>query len=202
VSKFLISAAAVTLTLASAAQALAGPAGGRPNGGTVAGVGKGATQGYGLGTVSTNYGPRVGSYNVKSYAGQYGKPFSHGIYYPGRDHRHWTSACWSGRYGCYCYWCPSTCCWYYWCAPQGCYYPTSYIAYAPPCASCAPTYAPPAAAAAPCPPSAVTTEQYVKVVTSTAVVPCTPYAAGQGPAVASAQGGPLPPPGPPGPGTP
>jgi hypothetical protein len=67
-----------------------------------------------------------------------GHRFSHGYFYRGANHRHWTSRCWSRRYGCACYRCPSAHSWYYWCAPQGCYYPVSYIRMAPPCAEAAP----------------------------------------------------------------
>ncbi len=75
------------------------------------------------------------------YHTQYGHPFSHGYYYAGPYHNQWTYRSWYGRYGCYCYWCPSTCGWYYWCAPQNCYYPITYINLAAPGATAAPAAA-------------------------------------------------------------
>jgi|SRR6516165_383210 hypothetical protein len=70
------------------------------------------------------------------YFSHYGTKFSHGYYYKGSHHRHWTSWYWNPSWGCWFYWCPSTCCYYYWYAPTGCFYPASYAEYAPPtCAS-------------------------------------------------------------------
>lgn len=68
----------------------------------------------------------------KTYHLNYGKPFKGGFCYPGKYHDHWSYRCYSPKYGCDCYWCPSTCCYYYWCEPACCYYPISYISYAPP----------------------------------------------------------------------
>ena len=73
-----------------------------------------------------------GQFKGHSYPSQYGKKFSHGYCYPGKNHCHWSYTCWSSRYGCNCYWCPYTCCWYYWCPSATCYYPMSYIGSAPP----------------------------------------------------------------------
>jgi hypothetical protein len=64
---------------------------------------------------------------VPSYSVTYGKTFSGGIYYAGKSHNHWSYQCYWSKYGCNCYWCPSTCCYYYWYEPAGCYYPISYI---------------------------------------------------------------------------
>jgi hypothetical protein len=83
-------------------------------------------------------GPRGGSRgNHSSYSQSRGTSFSHGHYYSGRDHYHWTYRYYWQRYGCDCYYCPSTCGWYYWCEPRCCYYPVSYINYAPPSSSAA-----------------------------------------------------------------
>jgi hypothetical protein len=43
----------------------------------------------------------------------------------GREGHYWSRTRWSKRYGCECYYCPTTCGWYYWCAPQSCYMPVS-----------------------------------------------------------------------------
>jgi hypothetical protein len=90
-----------------------------------------------------------GSMSHPNYSQSYGKSFSHGYYYPGKNHFQWTYQCYSPKYGCNCYWCPSACCYYYWCQPSNCYYPVSYIASAPPCYTPAPSYAPSYAAPAP-----------------------------------------------------
>jgi hypothetical protein len=70
--------------------------------------------------------------NKNFYAMNHGKPFSHGFFYPGKEHHHWTYYCWWDKYHCNCYWCPYTCCWYYWCPSAVCYYPVSYVNIAPP----------------------------------------------------------------------
>ena len=64
--------------------------------------------------------------------GSFGKSFSHGTYFPGKNRHHWTYHCYWPKYGCECYWCPHTSCYYYWCEPSCCYYPVSYVQYAPP----------------------------------------------------------------------
>jgi hypothetical protein len=60
------------------------------------------------------------------YHRTYGRSFSHGYFYEGRNHYHWTDYRWSSRYGCYTYYCPSTYCYYYWSEPSQRYYPMSY----------------------------------------------------------------------------
>jgi hypothetical protein len=60
------------------------------------------------------------------------KKFSHGHYYYGRNHSHWTYRHYLSQYGCDCYWCPDTSCWYYWCEPRFSYLPVSCIDYAAP----------------------------------------------------------------------
>jgi hypothetical protein len=64
--------------------------------------------------------------DFKDYHLTHGVSFKYGYYYKGKEHHHWSSNCWSERYGCTIYWCPCTCCWYYWCQPYDCYYPVSY----------------------------------------------------------------------------
>jgi len=73
-----------------------------------------------------------GNFGSKPYLQTFGKSFSHGTFYPGKSHNHWTYQCYSSKYGCNCYWCPYTTCYYYWCEPKCCYYPISYVASAPP----------------------------------------------------------------------
>jgi hypothetical protein len=81
-----------------------------------------------------------GSASHSNYHQTYGKSFSHGYYYPGQYHSHWTYQCYWPKYGCNCYWCPSSSCYYYWCPTASCYYPISYIASAPPTYTPAPSY--------------------------------------------------------------
>ena len=64
-----------------------------------------------------------------SYHLQFGTKFSQGTFYKGKQHTHWTSRSYSKQYGCWTYYCPSTCCSYYWCEPACCYYPVSYCPY-------------------------------------------------------------------------
>ncbi len=74
-------------------------------------------------TVRINFNPAPRYVN---YHHTHGSRFSHGTYYRGRSHYHWSCQHWDMRYRCYCYWDP--CCrhWYYWCQPMQCYYPVSY----------------------------------------------------------------------------
>lgn len=131
-------------------------------------------------TSSPSNGSHMGSWGFPSsgykgskfsnYHQNYGKSFSHGFYYPGKFHDHWSFKCWWPKYGCYCYWCPSTSCYYYWCEPANCYYPISYASYAAPTqvqvqvttpvtvATAAPV-APPAPAPVPVPPAVQTQAQ-------------------------------------------
>jgi hypothetical protein len=62
----------------------------------------------------------------RGYHQAHGKSFSHGTYYQGRNHYHWSNYRWSAQYGCYTYYCPSTSVYYYWSEPTQCYYPVSY----------------------------------------------------------------------------
>jgi hypothetical protein len=72
-----------------------------------------------------------GAHSTGSYHLTHGTRFSGGYSYKGVSHNHWTHWGYSKRYGCTCYWCPSTHCYYYWCQSAGCYYPVSYFASAP-----------------------------------------------------------------------
>src|SRR5438105_4497679 len=49
----------------------------------------------------------------KTYHTTHGREFSHGRFYEGRNHYHWTHYTWWPRFGCYTYWCPSSSCYYY-----------------------------------------------------------------------------------------
>lgn len=128
--RILISAAVAALTVAAAGPARAsGP--GHNNGGHSSSHGSGYSSYY-SGSTSRSHGNSHFDYGKGSYFNTYAKSFSHGYYYPGKFHSHWTYRCWSSKYGCECFYCPYTCCWYYWCEPGSCYYPVSYIREAPP----------------------------------------------------------------------
>lgn len=77
-------------------------------------------------------GHHNGSSSGKSFQQQFGKSFSHGFYFQGRSHNHWTYSGYSSKFGCICYWCPHTHSYYYWSQSAGNYYPLSYIGFAPP----------------------------------------------------------------------
>jgi hypothetical protein len=93
---------------------------------------------------SAEAGPKSGpssSHSFSSYHNYhmtYGTKFKGGYFYKGSDHHHWTYRYWWGKYGCYTYYCPSTCCWYYWYGRDNCYYPCSYVSSATPVAEAAP----------------------------------------------------------------
>ncbi len=110
--RFILSVAAVAMSLALVGAAEAAPRGDR-------------------------YG-NSGHHDSRSYHERYGTKFKYGYYYKGHDHHHWTYRYWYGRYGCYCYYCPSTYCWYYWYPTDNCYYPVSYIKTATPVFETAP----------------------------------------------------------------
>jgi hypothetical protein len=65
----------------------------------------------------------------RGYHLTHGRQFSHGYFYPGRDHRHWAYTRFDDRYGCTLYYDPDLGCYYYWCEPDDCYYPVSYRPY-------------------------------------------------------------------------
>ena len=71
-------------------------------------------------------GENLGNKGPGDYHRTHGHRFSHGYFYEGRRHSHWTDYRWSRSFGCYTYFCPSTTCWYYWSEPTQCYYPMSY----------------------------------------------------------------------------
>jgi hypothetical protein len=68
--------------------------------------------------------------NVKGYSKNKGNfnqskgKFAKGYDKWGKCHS-WSHYCWSGRFGCYCYYCPTSCCWYYWDEPQCCFCPVT-----------------------------------------------------------------------------
>lgn len=59
-----------------------------------------------------------GDYHLK-----FGTKTAFGYCYPGKHHCHWHHCIWDPCFGCYYYYCPSTCCYYYWCEADYCYYP-------------------------------------------------------------------------------
>ena len=65
-------------------------------------------------------------FKANHYPSQYGKKFSHGYYYPGKNHRHWSYTRWSSRYA-HGYWCPYTRLLVLLVPVADCYYPMSYI---------------------------------------------------------------------------
>ena len=104
------------------------------------GVAKTTFKSNGTQTVSKSSSGQMGSSNgsqhspakfsnsqtSKNYHTQHGAKFSHGYFYSGKSHSHWSHYCYWERFGCYCYWCPCTSCYYYWCEPAACYYPVTY----------------------------------------------------------------------------
>jgi hypothetical protein len=62
----------------------------------------------------------------------HGTRFSHGYYYRGIHHRHWSRTVWSARHRCYFFYDPWCRAYFYWCRPAGCYFPVSYFKTAPP----------------------------------------------------------------------
>jgi hypothetical protein len=120
-------------------------------------TGYGGTPGKTTGPAKTNmpatsgWKPSTGATasSYQNYHLTHGKAFKGGYCYPGKNHTHWTYHGYSKKYGCECYWCPSTCQYYYWCESATCYYPVSYYQYAP-CSSPAPTPCP-EPAPSPCP---------------------------------------------------
>jgi hypothetical protein len=127
------------------------------------------THNYKYTNLSVSHYPNSTSYPLKStvsssYVSKFGTPFSYGVYYKGFYQKHWSSCCWSSKYGCCLYYDPFCRCNYYWCQPAGCYYPLSYITIAPPVvvtysspvlAVAAPTVLAAAAATPPPPPAPI-----------------------------------------------
>jgi hypothetical protein len=88
--------------------------------------------------LNTGYTPKVdkktaGKFAKKDFDHDYhklhGTKFSHGYYYCGKNHNHWSYCCWDPCCGCYLYWCPCTCCYYYYCQPDCCFFPVCYCPY-------------------------------------------------------------------------
>jgi hypothetical protein len=65
--------------------------------------------------------------NGKHYASSKftGQKFGSRWRFHGKHGHYWSRTCWSRKYGCECYYCPTTCCWYYWCEGQVAYLPLS-----------------------------------------------------------------------------
>jgi hypothetical protein len=126
-NKFIITTAIAVLMVGAA---VAGPGGkGQSNGGNH------STPSHPTASKPTTGNHHTTSNNFKSvsnYHLNFGKTFSHGFCYQGKSHSHWSFNCYWPKYGCQCYWCPSTCGYYYWCESACCYYPVSYITIAPP----------------------------------------------------------------------
>ena len=73
---------------------------------------------------SSKFSGKFNNYHMKN-----GTKFSHGYYYKGQYHNHWSKYCWNSSYGCYLYYDPCCFSWYYWCPVAFCYYPVSYCPY-------------------------------------------------------------------------
>jgi hypothetical protein len=67
--------------------------------------------------------------HYKDYRFTHGTKFEHGWCYKGKEHHHWSERCYSNRYGCDIFYCPSACGWFYFCEPDCCYYPVSHCPY-------------------------------------------------------------------------
>src|SRR6478672_3884385 len=107
--KFILSLAVVGLSVGMLA---AGPKGGG-NGGGGSPKGNGPSGGFTPSFKPSHNGPSMQSnwkgstpsnWKGHDYVQKYGKSFSHGFCFPGKDHCHWTYSCYSKKYGCSCYW--------------------------------------------------------------------------------------------------
>jgi hypothetical protein len=114
IRKFVALTSACILGLALTGTAFAGP-----------GNSKSAPAG---GTTASSHRQPIHFGNGGTTASSHRQPirFSHGFYYQGREHYHWSRYTWMPQYGCYGYYCPTTCCYYYWSEPTQCFYPVSY----------------------------------------------------------------------------
>jgi hypothetical protein len=143
-NKFILS---VVVAGVSIGAAVAGPGGGKGPGGNGGGNGGGKPSGgnshpsfpsHVSHSPSNNHWGMSSSFKGSNFSSKgnyhvnFGKSFSHGFFYQGKNHNHWSFSCYWPKYGCNTYWCPSACCYYYWCEPASCYYPISYVSYAPP----------------------------------------------------------------------
>jgi hypothetical protein len=138
--KALLIAAAL---LVSATYTYAGPKGTKSTGSSTGN--KSATQTKSVNKVSTNNKTgttnKVTTTNNKSvFSGKtthaqnftkFQKTF-HGHHAFARNYCGWTHRCWFPRFGCYGYYCPSTCCWYYLYETGDCYLPVDAMTNFPP----------------------------------------------------------------------
>jgi hypothetical protein len=139
--RFLLSAAVAALVLGPASRTEAAGRGGQGHG-----KGHGDTHGKSYGPSGSRHGDGHRGYGhgdgrgkgSTGYHLRHGHKFSHGYYYRGRDHGHWTHRRYWPKYHTTCYWDPGTRGWYYWSPAQACYYPISYITVAPPAVEAAP----------------------------------------------------------------
>jgi hypothetical protein len=116
---FALMTAGLTLALAAGVAQAKGPKGGGMSGGGKPTMSAPRTT-HSMGNVNKGN---------SSYHLQHGTKFSQGYFFKGKQHTHWTSRSFDKRYGCWTYYCPSTCCSYYWCEPACCYYPVTYCPY-------------------------------------------------------------------------
>ena len=117
---FALMTAGLTLALAAGVAQAKGPKGGGGSSGGRPAMSAPRMTTHSMGNVNKS----PGNYHL-----QHGTKFSQGYYFKGKQHTHWTSRSFDKRYGCWTYYCPSTCCSYYWCEPACCYYPVSYCPY-------------------------------------------------------------------------
>src|SRR5947209_6873501 len=95
-----------------------------------AGRGGPVSQGSRAGNFSSHVGHAgVGHQGFHNYHLSHGKKFSHGYFYEGKYHQHWSYSYFDKRYGSYLYYDPCCYSYYYYCAPKACYYPVSYCPY-------------------------------------------------------------------------
>src|SRR5437879_701556 len=104
----LMAALLAVATLVAVNDLHASKPGGKPSG-------KPSGSGSGNKLSSSKPGSSKPSGQYKNYSSQFGKKFSYGCYYSGKDHYQWNYCCYWPKYRCDCYYCPSACCWYYWC---------------------------------------------------------------------------------------
>jgi hypothetical protein len=90
---------------------------------------------YSHNTRSYDYHNGNSRHGYNDYHLTYGTKFSHGYYYTGRYHSHWSYRYWCGRYNCWYYYDPCCHCSYYWYAPSNCWYPEGYASVCEPTSS-------------------------------------------------------------------
>ena len=74
-------------------------------------------------TVNQTFVVNKSYYTGGDYHLKFGTKTAFGYCYPGKWHSHWHHCIWDPCFGCYYFYCPSTCCYYYWCEADYCYYP-------------------------------------------------------------------------------